>query len=78
MALTEKEKIMTNRQLTALEEHGKKCIIGKRRGITFFECPIYGDEEPLIALYKNVYFCSGFFDMPSDSETVDLISSLPA
>jgi len=54
----------------------KATLIATYLGISFYECPIYGDMEPLIGVYKGETFNSGFYDLPTETETRDLLSDL--
>lgn len=54
----------------------KATLIATRLGISFYECPIYGDMEPLIGVYEGESFDSGFYDLPTETETRDLLSDL--
>ena len=43
-------------------------LIGVVLGVKFYECPIHGDERPLIAVTKNQCGYSHWWDLPTPEE----------
>ncbi len=51
-------------------------VIARRRGVTFYEHPKYGDMVPLLASYGGRVYNSGFHDVPYDFEMDSVLEQI--
>jgi len=51
-------------------------VIARRRGVTFYEHPKYGDMVPLVASYGGRCWDSGEYEVPSDIEMDDVLEHI--
>lgn len=56
----------------------KASLVATRLGVKFYEDPIHGDEEPLLAVYKGRVVCSGFYDVPEEDVCIDIMNEIEA
>lgn len=55
-----------------LTVNGKEALkIDKVSGIEFYECPIWGDEAGLWAVFKGEVFSTDYFHAPDEDEIGD-------
>jgi len=45
-------------------------LIGVIMGVRFYECPIHGDEAPLIAVTDTQCGYTDYYDMPNSGEFI--------
>ena len=57
---------MTRYNLTMVIDCTHICDVN---GVSYFEHPEYGDESHALAMYKNVFFDSGFYDPFNKTDT---------
>jgi len=56
----------------------KAPLIGVYLGLCFYEDPRWGDEEPLLAVYKGRVVCSGFYEVPEEYACLDIMNEIEA